>query len=285
VEWPTVAVAVASYASWVALVAGHRLVPVWGLLLGLAVLGAWHGSLRHEVIHGHPTRWQRLNWVIAAPPLDLLHPFSRYRDLHLAHHVSELTDPAGDPESFYVTPEEWARAGRARRAWLTASMTLIGRVTIGPFHSACAFLRREARALGATWRTWLGHAVAVAFVLWVVVGAAGMPLWTYLVGFVYGGASLTLLRSFAEHRAVGDGTRSAVVQSNAAMGLLFLNNNLHHTHHARPGLAWYRLPQASRQLGSSALAASGAGSHRGYWELVRRYAWRPIDHPAGTVRP
>jgi fatty acid desaturase len=285
VEWPTVAVAVGAYGAWLALVAGHRIVPVWCLLPCLAVLGAWHGSLRHEVIHGHPTRWPRLNWVIAAPPLDLLHPFSRYRELHLAHHVSDLTDPTGDPESFYVTAEEWERAGRLRRAWLTASMTLLGRVTVGPMRSAWVFLRGEAGALRATWRTWIAHLLAVTVVLWVVVGVAGVPAWEYLVGFVYGGASLTLLRSFAEHRAVASGTRSAVVGSNAAMGLLFLNNNLHHTHHARPGLAWYRLPEASLRLESSALAASGAGSHRGYWQLARRYAWRPIDHPAGTVAP
>jgi fatty acid desaturase len=67
------------------------------------------------------------------------------------------------------------------------------------------------------------------------------------------------------------------------MGLLFLNNNLHHAHHARPGLAWYRLPGASKETGAEALAESGAGLYRGYWELARRHAFRPIDHPAGTV--
>ncbi len=73
------------------------------------------------------------------------------------------------------------------------------------------------------------------------------------------------------------------MRSNRAMGLLYLNNNFHHTHHARPALAWYRLPGESRRMGSAAIAEVGAGAHRGYWQLVRRYAIRPIDHPAGTV--
>jgi fatty acid desaturase len=235
------------------------------------------------VIHGHPTRWRRFNRLIAAPPLDLVHPYSRYRDLHLVHHVSDLTDPTDDPESFYVTAEQWARAGATQRALLVASMTLTGRVLLGPVRSTWTFLRGEAGELGAHWRTWGAHLVAAALVLWVVVGVAGMPAWVYLVGFVYGGAALTLLRSFAEHRAIERGTRSAVVRSNAAMGLLFLNNNLHHAHHARPGLAWYRLPGASKETGAEALAESGAGLYRGYWELARRHAFRPIDHPAGTV--
>ena len=90
----------------------------------------------------------------------------------------------------------------------------------------------------------------------------------------------TLLRSFAEHRAVDGETRSAVVRSNVVFSLLYLNNNLHHTHHARPRLAWYSLPRARDELGSDEIAARGAGSYRGYADIARRYLLRPIDHPA-----
>ena len=158
-----------------------------------------------------------------------------------------------------MSPEQWELAGPVRRALLVASMTLGGRVLLGPIRSTCTFLRREAHGLGTHWRTWAAHVLAAGLVLWVVVALAGMPAWVYLTGFVYGGAALTLLRSFAEHRAVESGSRSAVVRSNPAMGLLFLNNNLHHAHHARPALAWYRLPGASREMGAATIAAAGAG--------------------------
>ena len=71
--------------------------------------------------------------------------------------------------------------------------------------------------------------------------------------------------------------RTAMVVSGRFFGVLFLYNNLHHTHHAVPGEAWYRLPRLSDQLGSESLADDGAGLYRGYGELLRRYAFRPFD--------
>ena len=63
------------------------------------------------------------------------------------------------------------------------------------------------------------------------------------------------------------------------MSLLFLNNNLHVTHHERPGEPWYRLPAMHRALGGDAEASSGAGLYASYVELARRYAFRSFDEP------
>ncbi len=64
------------------------------------------------------------------------------------------------------------------------------------------------------------------------------------------------------------------------MALLYLNNNLHHTHHERPGVAWYELPAVHRQMGSDAIAAVGAGLYRGgYTEVARRNMFRPFERP------
>jgi fatty acid desaturase len=73
---------------------------------------------------------------------------------------------------------------------------------------------------------------------------------------------------------------SAVVHTSPPIALLFLNNNLHHTHHTRPDAAWYRLPELNHELGSDAIAAAGAGLYRGgYAEQWRRFGVRPFCRP------
>ena len=75
-----------------------------------------------------------------------------------------------------------------------------------------------------------------------------MPLWVYLLLFVYPGASLTLLRSYLEHRAHDEvDARTIIVEAGPVMSLLYLNNNLHAAHHDEPGLAWYRAAGRYRQ--------------------------------------
>ena len=99
------------------------------------------------------------------------------------------------------------------------------------------------------------------------------------MGACYVGTAFTLLRSFVEHLAVDDHAPSAVVRSGRFFGLLYLNNNLHYTHHAVPGAPWYRLRGLSESLGSAEAAGRGAGTYRGYGEVVRRYGWRPFAQP------
>ena len=109
----------------------------------------------------------------------------------------------------------------------------------------------------------------------LVVHAAGMAPWIYVVGVAWVGAALSLLRSFAEHRRPDetddDHSRSAVVRAGWFFSLLYLNNNLHHTHHARPGLPWFALPAAHEALGADQVAAAGAGLYVGYRDVARRY--------------
>jgi fatty acid desaturase len=248
------------------------------MIVGLAFLGAWYGSLQHEVIHGHLPTW------VAWTPLGLLVPFCRYRSTHLDHHRNELlTDPSVDPESFYVTPHEWASAGAMRRTVIRSTRTLLGRMLLGPVAFNARFIshelrhaRREGQVL-----SWVKHAAGAALVL-AVVRSFGMPLWVYALGFVYGGSSITLLRSFVEHRNVSEGPQSAIVLTNPVLSLLFLNNNLHFVHHAAPGAPWFTLPALSRDMDATALARMGAGVYNGYRDVVRQYALRPFCQP---VRP
>lgn len=285
IEWPTV-LAIASF--WIAFVAvvlfsGH--LPTFVAIAVLAILGCFYLSLQHEVIHGHPTPSAGVNTAMVAAPLSLVLPFSYYRQIHLAHHASELTDPRADPESHYVSPEAWRRAGTLKRTMLRANRTLAARLTLGPLRGTMQLWAGELRAMRTDRRValrWAIH-ITVGVVVVAALRAAGMPLWLYLTGFVFGGASLTALRSFVEHSAHADQPRSAVVQSNWFFGLLFLNNNLHYTHHQLPGASWYRLPQLTRDLDAGALVANGAGHYRGYLEIARRHMFRPFCQPVSPL--
>lgn len=286
VEWPTVAVAVAIWGGGAAVLAFHERLPTLLTIAVLGVLAAWYGSLQHEVIHGHPTPWRTVNATLAAAPLGLVIPFSTYRHTHLAHHrAPELTEPGLDPESFHVSAATWDRCGPLRRATLRALRTLAGRMVLGPLVQAGACwtgLADDARRSPGGAIRLLNHLGGVVVVL-LVVDAAGLAPWVYLVGVAWVGGALSLLRSFAEHRWTASGTRSAVVHASPVMALLYLNNNLHHTHHERPGAAWFRLPVEHRRLDASTAAARGAGVYAGYGEIVWRYLFRSFDEP--VIRP
>ncbi len=283
-EWRTLAVAGAIYGGIASVVVGHNHLPWVVAVLLLGILLAWHGSLQHEAIHGHPFRRKWANDLLAWPPLALRLPYHVYRKSHIAHHECEsLTDPFDDTESYYVDAARWHRMSRVRRWLLLAHHTLAGRMVLGPPVEIMRILSLNARTIrSGDWRlglVWAGHVAASAAVLAVVTLMAGMPWWQYLLA-LYPAHSLTLVRSYLEHRFVdGDATRSAVVRSGPFFSLLFLNNNLHHTHHAEPGVPWYRLPARAATLNDTETAAGGAGAYRSYVDVFRRYLFRRFDHP------
>ena len=257
------------------------------LAAGGGWLVAWHGSLQHETIHGRPTGVAWIDGLIGVWPLALWLPYARYRDSHLRHHATgHLTYPEHDPESRYLRAGEkgWRARARETDAWLQS--TLLGRLLLGPILEVAAFAAGEALRLlrgdGPTWRAWLLHAPPLAAVLlWLHL--CGLGLDRYLCAFVLPGAALTLLRSYAEHRADPDPhRRAAIVERAPILGLLFLNNNLHALHHARPDLPWWRLPAVYRRTRAALLAANGGLVYRGYGEVFARFWRRPHDaihHP------
>jgi fatty acid desaturase len=286
VEWPTLLVALGVWGAFVGLVVFHESIPTPLLIVGFAVVTGWYMSLQHEVIHGHPTPWNAVNLALAGLPLYLWLPFARYRDEHLDHHEVELTVPGVDPESFYCPRDHHEAGGRLHEIVCWTNRTLVGRLLIGPAIGIPSHLwsgfRIAVRDSGMRW-VLVRHVAAIAAISWVVFGLAGVPVWVYLLGSTYFGTSVTYIRSFAEHLVVdGHDGRTAVVRSNAVFGVLFLWNNLHVTHHALPGAAWYRLPRLTDEIDAASVARSGAGFYGGYGEVFRRYAFRPISHP---VRP
>ncbi len=148
VEWPSIALCAAVYGGFLRLTFFHARLPVVLVILVGASLLALQTSMQHEFIHGHPTPWRRLNRALAAVPLTLWLPFESYRMTHLVHHCDEaLTDPFDDPESFYWSPEAWARLGPLGQAFVRFQTTLAGRLLIGPAWSVSRYLVTEGRAL------------------------------------------------------------------------------------------------------------------------------------------
>jgi fatty acid desaturase len=264
----------------------HTALPWWLLPVFGGVLIAWHGSLQHEAVHGQLASRRWLNDLPALPPLSLWLPFPLYRAAHRAHHDFEiLTEPWRDPESFYVDRATWRRLPEPVHLLLRVHNTLLGRLLLGPFLVIGQFLWAEVRTIAAGDRRhlgiWLWHLpAALLVVLWVSV-VCGLPFWQYLVSFVLPGASLTLARSFAEHKAAYTPyERTALVEAGRFFSLLYLNNNLHFAHHKRPDLPWHALPAYYRAEREGLLEENGGLLYRGYREILGRFLLRPVDAPA-----
>jgi fatty acid desaturase len=245
-------------------------------------------SLQHELIHGHPTRSARVNHALAWPPLNLWLPYPIYRDSHLQHHNNErLTDPLEDPESTYMSAEDWVKAGAARKCVHRACNTLVGRLLLGPPWTITQFWIAQARrGQSGAGRVWLGHAAGVGVVLGWICFVCGINPIMYVVCCVYPGTALTMLRSLAEHRAAErPEDRTAVVEHAGLLGLLYLNNNLHLLHHEAPSIPWFALPARWRRVRSRLLGVRHGPVYQGYLDVALRYALRPQHpgpHPAGT---
>lgn len=283
-EWRTVLIAVAVYGGWTAVVLSYGSIPKWSTVALLAWFGAWHLSLQHEVVHGHPSRYVWLNDLIGSIPLTLWIPYFSFKREHLSHHAAPLTIPHVDSESFYVSADKWNSAGPLKRAIYQANRTLMFRLLVWSIISTLTFIAVNVREaiLGhnnsrkAVTLHLIGAIAVIAF-----VNAAGMPVWLYALGVIYGGRILNMVRPFAEHEWL-DGTelRTAMVQAGPVMSLLMLNNNLHVAHHDDPGVPWYDVPELARRTDAFGRAErSGLLYRGGYLEIARRFAVRPFSQP------
>jgi fatty acid desaturase len=288
VEWPTWLALAGVYALFATLTFFHGGLPWWLLTPVGAYLVALHGSLQHEALHGHPTRNALINELLVFPALSLWIPYRRYRRLHLTHHRNDyLTDPQEDPETYYLDPQAWDRTPATLRLLYTINNTVLGRFVLGPAIATARFVIAEARLMlhgdREVIQAWTLHGLSIAL-LWIwVSGICGMPFWFYVFGIAYWGNSLTMMRSYAEHRAHdAPGCRVIIVESNPLMSLLYLNNNLHMPHHELPRLPWYKLPSYYRANKERLIKENCAYLMRGYGELARHWLIRPkepVAHP------
>ena len=140
-EWPTwISIFIVYILWWIAL-DNFAIIPFASVLL-IFIL-TFHGSVQHEWIHGHPTNNQKINDLLAFPPIGLWCPYLIYKYSHLTHHNNaNLTIPDRDPESYYVSEERWHSLSKWRQKLAIFNMTLFGRLLLGPFWYF-VFLRRQ----------------------------------------------------------------------------------------------------------------------------------------------
>jgi fatty acid desaturase len=288
VEWPTVGLIVAVYAILIAIVWFHASLP-WWIILPIGAYGAaLYSSLQHEILHGHPTGNRILNEAMVFLTPSLWLPYHRYKQTHLTHHNdSHLTDPRLDPESYYLLPEAWAEVTGVRRTLYEFNHTLAGRMLIGPAVSIVRFWSSEfrdiARGNRQTLQAWAWFALSISITVLFVAFVAEMPFWQYYLLIAYPGISLALVRSYCEHQAAENvAHRTIIVEASPFWSLLFLNNNLHVAHHARPALAWYKIPAFYRQERQRLIVENNGYLMKGYGEIFRRFflkAKEPIPYP------
>jgi len=284
-EWRTIAVIVAVYGLTTLAVMRHEVLTPWLTIPFLSVFGAWHLSLQHETIHGHPFRRQWINDVIGSIPVTLWIPYISYKKDHLEHHRSDLTHPGLDNESYYVSPEAWARAGKIRRAAYWANRTILFRMCVWTIVSTVTYLwsiiRQMLRGEKQAWFAMAVHAAGLVLVVFLVQSVAGMPLWQFALGTLYGGRILNAIRPFPEHKYQdGTETRTAMVMAGPFMSLLMLNNNLHVAHHEQPGVAWYEVPKMSERVNAVERAREvGLLYEGGYAEVFRKFSFKPMGAP------
>jgi len=283
-EWRTLLVVVAVYGLTVLTVVRYEVLTPWLAIPMLAVLGAWHLSMQHEVLHGHPFKNQFLNDAIGGIPVTLWIPYLAFKKDHHEHHLSDLTNPALDNESYYVSQEQWDKAGRIRRAAWTANRTILFRIFVWTIVSTMTYvlsvLKRAARNEKSDRLAVVLHVVGVVFVVYLVL-LSNMPLWQFALGTVYGGRILNAIRPFPEHKyQSGVETRTAMIMAGPFMSLLMLNNNLHVAHHDEPGVPWYGYHKLMNRVNAVERARdAGLLYEGGYAEVFRKFSFKPVDSP------
>ncbi|HGM5488462.1 TPA: fatty acid desaturase [Serratia fonticola] len=280
-ELPTWGIMLLVYGSWFGVVHYWQQLGPWLGTPLLTVATTWYLSLQHELIHGHPTRWPRLNQLFGMLPLAVWYPYGLYRDSHIKHHQDDhLTQPAEDPESYYFSQAQWQRFPVVLPLLAKVRNTLIGRVILGPALDITTTLFDALKAiLAGDWRTltmWLVH-VTLLLALLAWLQTQGISVAFYLLAVSYPALGLTKIRSFYEHRAVeAPQARSIINEAAWPWRLLFLNLNYHLVHHDLPGLPWYGLRKVY-------LAEQEAYQQRSQGFVVQGYGNWFIDHAVTPI--
>ncbi|HEX8883419.1 MAG TPA: fatty acid desaturase [Noviherbaspirillum sp.] len=290
-EWRTWLLILAVYGAWLmALYCREQLGTVISTVI-LIFCCVWYTSLQHELLHGHPTRIPWLNKLIGYAPLAVWYPYTLYRDSHLRHHQDDdLTYPGLDPESHYITPDQWQGSGPVLRMLYRLRKTFWGRMAIGPLMAIGSMLQEEACKMArGDFRyapMWACHGAWLAVMLYAVQRWSAIPWWQYLGCIAYPALAIAMIRSHFEHRASAKPEHRIVInEAGAFMRLLFLNNNYHLVHHDLPHLPWYLIGVVYRDNRDAYLCRCNGFLLQGYGDVVRRYGFKPVDEPPHPLVP
>ncbi len=284
-QWPTWLLLIAVPGAWFALLLGSPVLGAgWTIVLLIPVVVLWM-SVQHELLHGHPTRWNWLNKVLGYAPFALWYPYTLYRDSHLQHHRDhDLTLPGVDPESRYLSQAHWQGSPKLLRGLLWLNKTVPGRLLLGPplalFGMAAEEFQRLRRGDRQAWRMWLTHGFFTLLMFVFIARYSELAIWQYVFLVTVPVLSVGMVRSFYEHRpAVQPEQRTVLNEAGWPWTWLFLNLNLHLVHHDLPGLPWFYMPRVYRARREQWQQRSGGFVVQGYGELIRRHSVRAIDSP------
>ena len=290
-ELPTWLLIGVIYGGWFAVMLNAQTLGRLPATLLLIVFTGWYMSLQHELIHGHPTRWPRVNQLFGTLPLAVWYPYGLYRDSHLAHHRNHtLTEPDEDPETYYLSPARWAKLRRWQQQLIHLRNTFLGRLLLGPLLDVAATfggmwqaLRRGDRSAIAMW---LLHGALLALLFFWMARQGFSPLW-YLLMVSYPALALTKVRSFYEHRAADDPLARSVNNEAAwPWRMLFLNLNYHSVHHDLPGVPWYGLRRLYLRDREHYYQRNHGFRVAGYRVWLRQFWVRPVGvnvHPGRSA--
>jgi fatty acid desaturase len=291
VEWLTLALMVGCYGAWFAAGISFHTMPIVAIIV-IPLMITFQSSLQHEALHGHPTRNARVNEALVFMPIGIFYPYRRYKNLHLRHHADErLTDPYDDPESYYRALSDWEKLPGWMKYLLKFNNAFVARVLVGPAISIAGFIITECKHLASGRRAdrtaWLLHLAGLVPVVLIVHFVFDMSAWVYF-GLTYMGLAVLSIRSFCEHQWSERPDGRTVIIEKTALGLLFLNNNLHLVHHKRPSAPWYQLPRLYREQREEWSRMNEGYVFQNYLQVLRSFALKgkePVVHPQKTGVP
>lgn len=227
----------------------------------------------HELAHYRLTPSRNLNRIVgSAIGLPVLINFCIYRRFHLDHHhyLATPRDPEGahriDSIKDYGRLMLWAPlVGFVSQFYNIATFNKLQE--LGNYDRFTTLINHLALCI------WIGLAICLTWLF-----PAFMSMYYWLPVFV-GAFFLDAFLSFPEHVNLGGQTgvrTSRIVETNALVGWLTWNQNLHALHHRHPSVPGWKLPRLYRQH----MAAGLLGDYvieRGYLRFHARFlchAWR-----------
>lgn len=281
-ELPTWIAIFLVYFLWWIVLSNFNAIPFAALFLVFIL--TFHGSVQHEIIHGHPTRYQGVNDFLAYPPLALWSPYLVYKTSHLKHHEDiNLTIPNVDPESYFISKDEWDTLSRYRQKFAEFNMTLLGRLTLGPLWYFFA-LKKELfmslrKPFSISFLVLFSHEFIVVILLYFIWSYFNVHFVTYIV-CAYFAHALTMLRSFYEHRPSSNPNhRSVIMQTFFPLRILFLNNNYHFVHHKNPNMSWHLIPREYKLNSEKYNQSNGFFLEKGYFKWFKKYLFKSVKNP------
>jgi fatty acid desaturase len=280
-EWPTWFLIVGIYGGWFATLALWQTLGLFAATLLLIWFTTWYMSLQHELIHGHPTRFPRVNQLLGILPLAVWYPYGLYRDSHLAHHrVHTLTLPDDDPESYYFSLRDWREMPGFTRKIIHLRNTFAGRLLLAPLLDIVGMLRGAVGAFRQRQRSamvmWTVH-IALLGVTFAWIGWCDFSITWFVLAVSYPALALTKIRSFLEHRVADDPLARSVINEAAwPWRVLFLNLNYHSVHHDLPGVPWFGLRKIYLLYRADYQQRNQGFLVHGYGEWLRRFLFRPV---------